>query len=121
MIPSDLQFEGEQRALRDYRGRPEMLRSTVLIAGHHGSRHSNSREFVQAVSPSLVIISCGSGARAPAPEGLAVFQSLRLPIWRTDLGGTLVLTTDGRQVQVRSGRERSVGRTSARRSAGRAA
>jgi competence protein ComEC len=104
LIPCDLQTEGEAELLVRLAARPVALRSTVLIAAHHGSRYSNSEAFVRAVAPQVVVLSCGSGYQAPRPEGLAVFQRLGSPVWRTDESGTVVLRLDGRRVHVTGSR-----------------
>lgn len=101
LFPADLQQEGEQRLLADYQAQPETLRSEVLVAAHHASIHSDSAEFVDAVQPRMVVVSCGSGPRAPRAQALHVFQDRQLPIWRTDQCGTLLLASDGRQVRIR--------------------
>ena len=101
LLPADLQAEGEQRLLQDYRGHPEGLRAKVLLAAHHASVYSNTRAFVEAVAPEVVLISCGTGTRRPRPDALRVFERLGLPVWRTDISGTLDLTTDGQRVKVK--------------------
>lgn len=37
------------------------IKSIVLKAGHHGSKTSSTEEFLRAVSPKAVFISCGAG------------------------------------------------------------
>ena len=41
----------------------------VLKAAHHGSRYSNSQEFLDAVSPAVTVISYGEGNRYGHPHG----------------------------------------------------
>ena len=76
------------------------LRATVLKVAHQGSRYSSSDEFLQAVSPSVAVISAGEGNRFghPHPETLERLESLPSAptILRTDMHGTVTLTTDGR-------------------------
>lgn len=101
LLPADLQAEGEQRLVYDYGG---SLKADVMLAAHHASVHSDTPDFVRAVGPSVVIISCGSGSRRPDPRALQVFGSR--PLWRTDVSGTIHLTTDGQRVRVRGYRSR---------------
>jgi competence protein ComEC len=99
LFPSDLQHEGEARLLADYADRPELLRATVLLASHHGSRHSGSPRFVQAVRPQVVVVS-GQPDRRGGEEGLQVFSRRGITVWRTDTSGTLLLKTDGTRLTV---------------------
>lgn len=101
LLPADLEVEGERRLLDDYRSRPDKLRADVLLAAHHGSVHSNSAALLEAVRPGCVVISCGKGARAPRLAVLRRFADRGLPVWRTDLQGTLQIVSDGRKVWVK--------------------
>lgn len=72
----------------------DSLRSTVLKAGHHGSKSSSSKPFLNKVQPKHVVISSGtkkfSGVMLPRDETLQnikdVSDSLQLDtkLWRTD-------------------------------------
>lgn len=102
LLPCDLQAEGEQKLMADLAAHPEALRSTVLIGGHHGSRHSSTEEFVRAVAPQVVLLSSGRGYQAPRPEGLEVFARQGLEVWQTGERGNLLLRSDGRRVSVQT-------------------
>jgi competence protein ComEC len=54
----------------------ERLKSDILKAGHHGSRTSSSREFVESVRPQFVIISAGLNNRYghPHAEVISLFE-----------------------------------------------
>ncbi len=75
------------------------VQATVLKVAHQGSRYSSSEEFLEAVSPRVAIISAGEGNRFghPHPETLERLESLPSApaILRTDIHGTVTLTTDG--------------------------
>ncbi|NTW98469.1 MAG: DNA internalization-related competence protein ComEC/Rec2 [Geobacteraceae bacterium] len=90
---ADAGFESEQRMLA---GQHE-LRSTVLKVGHHGSRYSTSDAFLERVTPRLALISAGAGNRFGLPSVFTVDQlrSKKIPLYRTDLDGTIELVTDG--------------------------
>lgn len=101
LVPGDLQAEGERRLVQRYAGSPERLRSTVLVAGHHGSATSSTPEFLHAVDPAVIVVSCGGGVRAPGEDVLArLHAAAPRQLWRTDLHGTISLRTDGRTVTV---------------------
>ncbi len=76
------------------------VRAQVLKAGHHGSRTSTSPGFLESVSPTYAVISCGedNDYGHPHPETLERLDSARVSVLRTDQLGTVVLTTDGREI-----------------------
>lgn len=53
------------------------LAADVLVAPHHGSRHSSSAPFLRAVAPQLVIVQAGYRNRYghPAPESIARYAA----------------------------------------------
>jgi competence protein ComEC len=54
---------------------PERLRSTILVAAHHGSGSSTSRVFLEAVAPRYVLYGAGFANRFGVPA-LAVRERL---------------------------------------------
>ncbi len=76
----------------------------VFKAGHHGSSTSSSQEIVDAASPEYVIISCGyeNDYGHPHYEAMERFEAAvgEENIYRTDLQGTIILTTDGQSITV---------------------
>jgi competence protein ComEC len=79
-------------------------RVRVLKVAHHGSRTSSSTELLESWRPQIALISCGRGNTFghPAPEVIARLQSIGARIYRTDRDGEITLTSDGREVQVRT-------------------
>jgi beta-lactamase superfamily II metal-dependent hydrolase len=72
----------------------------VLKVAHHGSYTSSSEEFLSAVSPSSVVISCGVGNSYGHPhqvilDRLATFSP---DIYRTDTMGTITAQSDGTNI-----------------------
>jgi competence protein ComEC len=78
------------------------LKSTVLIAPHHGSRSSSSEEFLKAVAPDVVLISCADrpGSGIPHPLVLERYKSRNIRTYRTDRDGAIRLATDGRRLSI---------------------
>lgn len=65
----------------------------VLIAGHHGSKHSTCAELLRMTAPDTVIISVGENAYGhPAQEVLDRIASIGAAVYRTDLDGTITIT-----------------------------
>lgn len=76
------------------------LRSDVLKVGHHGSKTSTIAPFLDAVSPSVALISDGynNAFGHPHPDVLARLRDRRAGILRTDLNGAITVWTDGRRI-----------------------
>ncbi|HBF67605.1 MAG TPA: hypothetical protein DDW36_04240 [Candidatus Magasanikbacteria bacterium] len=68
------------------------LRSSILKAGHHGSKSSTSLPFLNAVSPRVGVISAGKDNRYGHPHArtLIHFQQRGIEIRRTDQEGDIV-------------------------------
>lgn len=73
------------------------LDADILKVGHHGSKTSSSDELLAAVSPKAAIISVGKNNRYGHPNQEVVdrLNSLRIPVYRTDTDGTIVLHSNG--------------------------
>jgi len=73
LFTGDIEREAEQYLLQHY---PEELKADYLKAAHHGSRSSNTAEFVRAVQPREVWITASETNRFgfPHPEVLATFK-----------------------------------------------
>lgn len=69
----------------------------IFHAGHHGSDTSNSKEFLDAMTPECIVISCGMKNKYnhPVESVIELFEELKIPVYRTDESGNIVLTTDG--------------------------
>ncbi|MFJ7826135.1 MBL fold metallo-hydrolase [Psychrobacillus sp. NPDC096623] len=79
----------------------EKLQSTVLLTGHHGSDHSSSEAFIQAVQPKYAVIQVGkNGYGHPTSEILDRLANHEASIYRNDTDGTIVFKTDGKEMKV---------------------
>lgn len=78
----------------------------VFKAGHHGSTTSNSNKFLNKVTPEYTIISVGTENEYghPHDEILATLQQRGSKVFRTDLNGTIKVTTDGKNIKVEAER-----------------
>jgi competence protein ComEC len=73
------------------------LHADVLKVGHHGSRTSTSPAFLEAVSPSVALISAGleNSFGHPHPDVLGRLSARHTAVLRTDLDGLVIARTDG--------------------------
>ncbi|HEX4933387.1 MAG TPA: MBL fold metallo-hydrolase, partial [Gemmatimonadaceae bacterium] len=94
---------GEERWLLARYG--DGLRSDVLKVGHHGSATSSTPDFLDAVRPEVAVISVGAGNRYghPSHDVLRSLDERGVHLLRTDDDGTIVVSTDGRDLEVRAG------------------
>jgi len=69
----------------------------IFQAGHHGSDTSNSEEFLEAMSPESIVISCGMKNKYnhPVESVIEMYEKMNITVYRTDEAGTIVMTTDG--------------------------
>lgn len=95
-------FTGDAEALaeEDILNAGHDVQADVLKVGHHGSSTSSSQEFLQAVSPDFAVISVGTGNSYghPEEETLDRLESMGVEIYRTDLQGTIICSTDGKNI-----------------------
>jgi len=76
------------------------LHADVLKVGHHGSRTSSTPAFLEAVSPSVALISSGyeNSFGHPHPDVLGRLSARHAAVLRTDLDGLVTARTDGHSV-----------------------
>lgn len=86
------------------------LRATILKVPHHGSRSSSTAEFIEAVHPSVAVISDGYMNRFhfPAPEVIDRYAVARVKLFRTDLDGAVMTNAAPERVEVHPFRGSSV-------------
>lgn len=93
IFPGDVKAEGEQSMLEA----GYILTADILKAGHHGSNTSTTAQFLDAVAPQVVIISCGKNNSYghPHTEVLERCRERGIKIFRTDEQGCITLATNG--------------------------
>lgn len=96
LFTGDAEKEVEQSML----DRGVTLKSTVLKVGHHGSYTSSSYQFLRAVQAEYAVISCGQGNSYGHPHDqiLSRLRDADLKLFRTDLQGDIMCTSDGKTV-----------------------
>lgn len=78
------------------------LKADVLKIGHHGSSDATSEEFLNEVKPEFAVIEVGRDNDFGHPSGRVIKRLERLgaKIFRTDLDGTVHLTSNGERVKL---------------------
>ncbi len=94
--------DAESEAEADLLARGYDLRADVLKIGHHGSRWSSTDAFLNAIAPSVAVISCGrhNVFNHPHAETLARLAARNVRVFRTDQNGAVTVETDGASVRV---------------------
>jgi len=77
------------------------LQTDVLKVGHHGSVSSTTIAFLKAVKPRYAVISVGkdNDYGHPHQETLAKLEKAKVKLYRTDVCGTIIATSDGRKIK----------------------
>lgn len=103
LLPGDIERLGELSLVE--RVAPQ-LGAEVLLAPHHGSRSSSSAAFLDAVSPSKVVISVGHRNRFGHPSAvvLARYRQRGIEVLRTDQDGAITLRFRPRGIAVEKAR-----------------
>ncbi|MGN0706471.1 MAG: ComEC/Rec2 family competence protein [Faecalibacterium sp.] len=94
----------EAAAERDLVSSGADLKVDVLQVGHHGSSSSTSYVFLNEVLPEMAVISCGTDNSYghPHEETLSRLRDAGVDTYRTDLMGTITISSDGANYTVGS-------------------
>ncbi len=77
------------------------LSAQVLKVGHHGSDTSTTEVFLKAVKPRYAAISVADDRNGlPKKKVLKRLRDAGAEIYRTDVGGTLIFLSDGKNITV---------------------
>jgi competence protein ComEC len=99
LLPGDAEKQAEHVILHDNSAN---LHADVLKVGHHGSTNSTTQEFLDAVAPSIAIISSGEDNPYghPSPELLERLEASGARVLRTDRDGAVHILTDGDRLEI---------------------
>ena len=98
LLAGDVQQTMEMELLRDN----GPLQADWLKVPHHGSKSSNSLEFLSGVGAPYGVISVAANSRFghPHPEALERLRDARVRLFRTDRDGAVTWATDGNRVRL---------------------
>lgn len=96
LLTGDATSETEKKILN------KDINSTVLKVGHHGSKYSSTESFLKKVNPKYAIISVGKNNiyNHPATTTINKLEKLNTQIYRTDQDGTILLETNGHNIDI---------------------
>lgn len=103
LFTGDAEREEEQAILEAGYG----IQSTVLKVGHHGGADSTTYPFLREAAPEYAVISVGEENTYghPTQEVLSRLRDAEVEVYRTDLQGTVVCTSDGEHVSFQAGKQ----------------
>ncbi len=78
------------------------LSADVIKVGHHGSDSSSLPSFMEKVNPQFAVIPCGQGNSYghPHTKTLSLLDTMGVRVYRSDVHGHILMTTDGKQLQI---------------------
>jgi competence protein ComEC len=97
LLTGDVEEEIDPRLLAAGLHPPDGEPLDVLKVAHHGSGTATTDAFVEQMSPRVAVISAGWGNPYghPSPGTVARLQDAGARLFRTDLDGTVQISTDG--------------------------
>ncbi len=100
LLTGDAETVSEKLALKALPN--HYFQADVLKVGHHGSSSSTSEKFLEAVNPSVAVISVGADNQygLPDEEVLDRLTAQGIRVLRTDEDGTIRILLDGTDVRV---------------------
>lgn len=86
------------------------LSATVLKVGHHGSDTSTSYPFLREIMPEYAVIQVGTDNSYghPTEDTLSRLRDADVKVYRNDLQGTIICTSDGESVSFSTEKNESV-------------
>jgi competence protein ComEC len=93
LLTADIEKLAEQSILSRYAEDADVLKSTVLVIPHHGSRTSSTEAFLDAVAPEMAILPVGYRNRFRHPNALVMqrYVERKIPVHRTDTSGAITV------------------------------
>lgn len=97
LFMGDAETKSESEILSD-------VSADVIKIGHHGSDTSSSQTFINRVNPTYAIVMVGSGNKYDHPyiDILNKWESSGAKVYRTDINGNIVVTSDGQNLNIKT-------------------
>ncbi|MBF0589193.1 MAG: DNA internalization-related competence protein ComEC/Rec2 [Magnetococcales bacterium] len=98
LIPGDIEQPAEQQLLAS----DLLMKVSIVVAPHHGSKSSSSPAFIKTLDADHVLFSLGRANRYGFPHPLIWrrWRDAGVTPWRTDHHGTLTISSDGQSYRV---------------------
>ncbi len=96
MFMGDASITTEKEIISKY----DLLDIDVLKVGHHGSKTSSSKEFIDEINPKYSIISVGKNNRYGHPNKEVLNNLDNSKIYRTDQGGSIMFKINNNKLKI---------------------
>ena len=96
LFMGDASISTEKELLKKY----DLSNVDVLKVGHHGSKTSSSKEFINKINPKYSIISVGKNNRYGHPEKQVLDNLDNSKIYRTDTDGSIMFKIKNNKLKV---------------------
>ena len=97
MFMGDASIVTEEEILKKY----DLPEIDVLKVGHHGSRTSSSKEFINTIKPKYALISVGKNNKFKHPNKEALDNLIQSKIYRTDKQGSIMIKIKNNKLKIR--------------------
>lgn len=94
LFTGDIEYEAQEGLVKTD------LKADVYKVSHHGSKTGTTEEFLDAISPTYAVISCGEDNSYGHPHAgpLTFLRSRGIKTYRTDEQGSIIALSDGNTV-----------------------
>src|SRR5262249_53897064 len=96
LLPADIEAAGEAWLT----GSGQDVHADAIVVPHHGSATASPPRFLEAVRPSIAVISVGARNSYGHPAPAIVERYAGTPLYRTDESGNVTLRSDGSRLWV---------------------
>ena len=96
MFMGDASTTAEKEILDKY----NLLEIDVLKVGHHGSKTSSGKEFINEINPKYSIISVGKNNRYGHPNKEVLNNLEKSKIYRTDMDGSIMFKINNNKLKI---------------------
>lgn len=102
--------DAEDEAEQDILNTNADLSANVLKVGHHGSNSSTKYHFLREIMPDIAVISCGKDNKYGHPDAdtLSRLRDAGVKIYRTDMQGNIIISSDGKNLTVRTEKNQDI-------------
>lgn len=95
--------DAEEEAEADMLAKGLIPRVDVLKVAHHGAKEATTQAFLKKAKPRYAVISVGKNAYGhPTSAVLNRLKAIKAKVYRTDKSGTIIFTSTGSKITVRT-------------------